>query len=145
MNTSDVAHNIQGWDNFLLWNHRLYDEMLHSFLEGKGDDPAPSWFQGQISFFDGYIIPLAKKLQQSGAFAASGEMFLNCVLENRRRWVTEGEAVTRDFILTRSYYREASRSNMREDSSMELDSNSNFSTHSQEEFRFMNTTRSMTR
>lgn len=108
LQAADVAHNIQGWDNLVLWNHRLYDEMLFSFQHGKGDDPAPNWFKGQICFFDGYIIPLAKKLRQCGIFGKRGDKFLNCVLENRRRWLVEGEAVTRDFGSVPSIKRELS-------------------------------------
>ncbi len=99
----DVAHNIQSWENFILWNHRLYDELRHSYLQSMGDDPTPNWFRGQISFFDGYIIPLAKKLRQCGVFGKAGGMFLSCVLENRQRWIAEGERVTKMFINTRSF------------------------------------------
>mmetsp|Transcript_20590 Transcript_20590/g.26635 ORF Transcript_20590/g.26635 Transcript_20590/m.26635 type:complete len:456 (+) Transcript_20590:347-1714(+) len=100
---ADVAHNIQSWENFILWNHRLYDELRHSYLQSMGDDPTPNWFRGQISFFDGYIIPLAKKLRQCGVFGKAGGMFLSCVLENRQRWIAEGERVTKMFINTRSF------------------------------------------
>eukprot|EP00816_Leptocylindrus_hargravesii_P008151 CAMPEP_0196806582 /NCGR_PEP_ID=MMETSP1362-20130617/6478_1 /TAXON_ID=163516 /ORGANISM="Leptocylindrus danicus, Strain CCMP1856" /LENGTH=310 /DNA_ID=CAMNT_0042180117 /DNA_START=47 /DNA_END=979 /DNA_ORIENTATION=- len=106
LQAADVAHNIQGWENLLLWNHRLYDEMLFSFRDGKGDDPAPNWFKGQICFFDGYIIPVAKKLRQCGIFGKRGDVFLNCVLENRRRWLVEGEAMTREFGSVPSLERE---------------------------------------
>lgn len=108
LQAADVAHNIQGWDNFLLWNHRLYDELLCSYLQGRGDNPATNWYRGQISFFDGYIIPLAKKLYQCGIFLRNGDDFLMCVQNNRQRWLLEGEAITKLIINTRSCKREAS-------------------------------------
>ena len=40
-------------------------------------DPATFWYQGELGFFDNYIIPLAKKLKECGVFGVSSDEFLN--------------------------------------------------------------------
>ena len=39
-------------------------------------DPASFWYQGEIGFFDNYIIPLAKKLKDCGVFGVSSDEYL---------------------------------------------------------------------
>jgi hypothetical protein len=36
--------------------------MIVAYQNGRVDkDPAENWYQGELGFFDNYIIPLAKK------------------------------------------------------------------------------------
>ena len=43
--------------------------MYKAYKEGRMDnDPSVGWYQGEIGFFDFYIIPLAKKLFTCGVF-----------------------------------------------------------------------------
>ena len=91
---ADVAHCMQDWDVFVKWNKKLYNELMYAHLQGRSFNPATSWYKGQIGFFNGYIIPLAERLAQSNLFGESGNMFSALALENKRRWITEGESLT---------------------------------------------------
>ena len=47
--------------------------MYKAYKEGRGEkDPAEFWYQGEIGFFDYYIIPLAKKLKDCGGKFPAG-------------------------------------------------------------------------
>jgi hypothetical protein len=60
---------MQHWHIFRKWNERLFLEMRAAYKQGRSKvDPSISWYKGEIGFFDYYIIPLAKKLKQCGAY-----------------------------------------------------------------------------
>ncbi len=88
---ADIAHNMQSWEIFLKWNIKLYNELWAAKLARRGPDVSANWFKGQIGFFDFYIIPLAKRLEQCGIFGSLGSLFLYNTNQNRRRWIEEGE------------------------------------------------------
>jgi hypothetical protein len=58
---ADVGHCSQGHDNFLKWNAALFYECLQGFKDGRGNDPRANWYQGQIGFIQGYIMPLTER------------------------------------------------------------------------------------
>ena len=96
---SDVAHTMQHWHIYTKWNEKLFQEMYKAYLEGKIEkNPAESWYQGEIGFFDFYIIPLAKKLKECGVFGVSSAEYLNYALANRREWEMRGQEVLQGFI-----------------------------------------------
>ena len=73
--------------------------MYNAYRDGRTDkDPSEFWFQGEIGFFDFYIIPLAKKLKNCGVFGVSSDEYLNYALENRRRWLDQGESVVEQML-----------------------------------------------
>lgn len=97
---SDVAHTMQHWHVYQKWNERLYVEMLQAHKTGRWDrDPTPGWYEGELGFFDNYIIPLAKKLKECGVFGVSSDEYLNYALENRREWASKGEDVVKMMAL----------------------------------------------
>jgi len=96
---SDVSHVMQHWNVYIKWNGRLFYEMYKAFREGRSEkDPSEFWVKGELWFFDNYILPLAKKLKECGVFGVSSDEYLNYAQENRRRWATEGEAVTANML-----------------------------------------------
>lgn len=76
---SDVVHTMQHWHIYRKWNHHLFEEMVQAYREGRGSskNPADNWYQGELAFFDTYIIPLAKKLGDCGVFGVSGDEYLS--------------------------------------------------------------------
>jgi hypothetical protein len=73
--------------------------MLGAYRAGRSDkDPSESWYQGELGFFDNYIIPLANKLKECGVFGVSSDEYLNYATENRREWETKGKDVVKVFI-----------------------------------------------
>lgn len=91
---SDVAHTMQHWCTYQKWNTRLFEERFLSFIDWKEKcDPVFSWYQGELDFFDKYIIPLTERLRQCGVFGVSSSELLNWALENRREWELQGEDI----------------------------------------------------
>jgi hypothetical protein len=96
---SDVAHTMQHWHIYQKWNERLFNENYLAYKAGRSPkDPSGGWYQGELGFFDNYIIPLAKKLQDCGVFGVSSDEYLNYALENRREWATKGEEVVQKMM-----------------------------------------------
>ncbi len=95
---SDVAHTMQHWHIYVKWNERLFQEMYGAYLRGRADkDPFVGWYQGELAFFDHYIIPLARKLKECGVFGVSGEEYLNYALENRTEWKHKGQEICNEW------------------------------------------------
>jgi hypothetical protein len=96
---SDVAHTMQHWHIYQKWNERLFAEMMTAYQAGRMDNnPSVNWYQGELGFFDNYIIPLANKLKECGVFGVSSDEYLNYALENRREWANKGEEVVEKYI-----------------------------------------------
>lgn len=55
--------------------------------------------QGELGFFDNYIIPLAKKLATGNVFGVSSDECLNYALQNRREWEQRGQAVVEELTV----------------------------------------------
>ena len=90
---------MQHWHIYRKWNERLFAEMTHAHKQGRLTfDPKAGWYQGELGFFDNYIIPLAKKLKECGVFGVSCDEYLNYALENRREWAIKGEEVVASYI-----------------------------------------------
>lgn len=88
---SDVAHTMQHWHVYNRWNKRLFKERYTAYLDGREEkDPSVGWYNGEIWFFDNYIIPLARKLETCGVFGVSSDEYLNYALANRREWERRG-------------------------------------------------------
>ena len=82
---------MQHWHVYLKWNERLFREMYKAFLEGRiENDPSKGWYQGEIGFFDFYLIPLGRKLKECGVFGVSSDEYLNYALANRKEWELKG-------------------------------------------------------
>jgi 3'5'-cyclic nucleotide phosphodiesterase len=96
---SDIAHTMQHWHVYRKWNERLFTEMYQAFLDGRADkDPSTFWYEGEIGFFDFYIIPLAKKLKDCGVFGISSDEYLNYALNNREEWERRGRDVVAEMM-----------------------------------------------
>lgn len=99
MQASDVAHTMQHWHVYRKWNERLFREMYQAYKDGRAEkDPSEFWYKGELGFFDFYIIPLAKKLDDCGVFGVSSDEYLNYAQQNRREWEANGQAVVESMI-----------------------------------------------
>uniref|UniRef100_A0A7S3L1M8 Phosphodiesterase n=1 Tax=Amphora coffeiformis TaxID=265554 RepID=A0A7S3L1M8_9STRA len=99
MQASDVAHTMQHWHVYQKWNRRLFDELYTAYKAGRmGVDPATFWYNGEIKFFDTYVIPLAKKLKECGVFGVSSEECLNYAINNRKEWESKGQMITTELV-----------------------------------------------
>ena len=88
---SDVAHTMQHFVIYQRWNERLFQELYFAYLSGRMDnDPSVGWYNGELWFFDNYIIPLAKKLKDCGVFGVSSDEYLHYASQNRYEWEQKG-------------------------------------------------------
>ena len=98
---SDIAHTMQHWLTFVKWNERLYKELWAAYRAGRAeDDPTIGWYEGQIGFYDGYIIPLATKLKECGVFGTAGDEYLGNALRNKQEWIEKGREISARFDAT---------------------------------------------
>ncbi len=98
---SDVSHTMQHWHVYTKWNRRLFEEMHLAFTQGRmAKDPLTFWYEGELGFFDNYVIPLARKLQQCRVFGVSSDEYLNYALSNRLEWKTKGQSIVAEIANT---------------------------------------------
>jgi hypothetical protein len=96
---SDVAHTMQHWHVYQRWNEKLYCEAYAAYKAGRADkDPTDNWYQGEIGFFDFYVIPLAKKLKDCGVFGVSSDECLNYAQHNRDEWELRGKEMVLEYV-----------------------------------------------
>lgn len=101
---SDVAHTMQHWHIYRKWNQRLFEEMYIAYKQGRTDkDPSTNWYEGEIGFFDFYIIPLAMKLRSCGVFGVSSDEYLNYAQQNRREWERKGQEIVAEMLESFAY------------------------------------------
>jgi transcription termination factor NusB len=91
---SDVSHTMQHWHIYRKWNELFYFECYDAFVKGRSKIvPTDTWYQGELDFYDYYIIPLAKKLKECGVFGVSSTEYLQYALSNRSEWQSRGKEI----------------------------------------------------
>ncbi|CAB9496686.1 Receptor-type guanylate cyclase gcy [Seminavis robusta] len=99
MQASDVSHTMQHWHVYRKWNKNLFQEMTLAHREGRmSKDPATFWYQGELGFFDNYIIPLAKKLKECNVFGVTSDECLNYAMQNREEWEERGQSIVAEMV-----------------------------------------------
>jgi len=96
---SDVAHTMQHWHIYRKWNEKFFIECYRAYREGRSaNNPIDKWYDGELGFFDFYIIPLARKLKDCGVFGVFSEEYLNYALTNRKEWESRGREVVDEMV-----------------------------------------------
>ena len=91
---SDVSHTMQHWHIYRKWNQKLFIEMYEAYRCGRTEkDPTEGWYNGELWFFDNYVIPLAKNLKDCGVFGVSSDEYLGYAVNNRREWQKKGAEI----------------------------------------------------
>ena len=99
--------------------------MHEAYASGKvAADPANNWYEGELGFFDFYLIPLAMKLKECGIFGKSGSEYISYVLKNKKEWERKGAEVVHEMVLL---YKDAEEDD-------EDDDDSSFDSYSDEEY-----------
>ena len=107
---SDVSHTMQHWHVYIKWNKHLFMEMLTAYRAGRmGADPSNFWYQGELGFFDNYIIPLAKKLKECNVFGVSSDEYLNYAVRNRAEWEQRGKEITDGYVKSMNAFTDVER------------------------------------
>jgi 3'5'-cyclic nucleotide phosphodiesterase len=94
---SDVSHTMQHFTVYKKWNMKLLAEMYTAYKNGRmAKDPTEGWYEGELWFFDKYIIPLAQKLRECQVFGVSCDEFLDYARDNRMEWEMKGREIVQD-------------------------------------------------
>lgn len=73
-------------------------EVYTAYVDGRIDaDPTEKWYQGELGFFDHYVIPLARRLSECGVFGRTGREFLDCAVANRTEWKAKGAQMVAEY------------------------------------------------
>ncbi|CAJ1967262.1 unnamed protein product [Cylindrotheca closterium] len=101
MQTSDVAHTMQDWEIYCQWNESLYRELHDAYTEGRSTkDPSDGWYEGELWFFDHWVIPLAQNLKACGVLDIVSDQLVKQARSNRRRWQLEGKQISQEMCST---------------------------------------------
>jgi 3'5'-cyclic nucleotide phosphodiesterase/Adenylate and Guanylate cyclase catalytic domain len=97
---ADVSHCMQHWLTYQKFNARLFQERYLAWVQGVAgeNDPSVGWYDGEIWFFDNYIIPLAEKLAMCGVFGVSHFECLNYAQANRAEWEQKGHECVAEML-----------------------------------------------
>lgn len=96
---SDVSHTMQHWHIFVRWNQSLFMEMYKAYKDGRAEkDPSEAWYEGELGFFDFYVIPLAKKLKNCGVFGVASDEYLIYAEQNRAEWASKGKQQVQAYL-----------------------------------------------
>lgn len=108
---ADIGHTMQHWHIYRKWNDKLFEEMFVAHQKGRGDvSPSEYWFDAELAFFDGCVLPLARKLKDARIFGVSSEEYYNYALRNREEWERKGREVVASLSeRLRSKYRSRAR------------------------------------
>eukprot|EP00934_Nitzschia_sp_Nitz4_P008854 Nitzschia sp. Nitz4//scaffold144_size56818//19572//22039//NITZ4_006532-RA/size56818-snap-gene-0.1-mRNA-1//1//CDS//3329536501//8844//frame0 len=101
---SDVSHGMQSWDNMIKFSHRLSKEIQRSITDGRSggfsEDPLKDWYENQSAFLNGYMIPLAQRIERTNTLPSSSEhgesdrgFLTKLIHKNLDRWQEEGHEV----------------------------------------------------
>lgn len=60
--------------------------------------PSFKKYEGELKFFDNYIIPLAKKLKDCNVFGVSSDEVSNYAVRNRAEWEYKGKEIVEEFV-----------------------------------------------
>jgi hypothetical protein len=73
--------------------------MYSAFESGRAEkDPSLGWYGGELWFYDNYVIPLAKKLEECGVFGVSSDECLSYALINRNEWERTGKEIVQEMV-----------------------------------------------
>ena len=99
---TDCFHLLAYLSQMVIWSGRLYFELRYAYVLGRGGDPQARWFENQIGFLESYLLPLARRLEDTGVFGdgAVAQSFARTVEANRDTWLVEGQEVTDDIVRT---------------------------------------------
>ena len=94
-----MFHNEKIRHIYRKWNERLFEEMYKAYRQGRSErSPEEFWAEGELGFFDFYIIPLAKKLKDCGVFGVSSGEYLNYAIKNRSEWEERGAGIVHEMM-----------------------------------------------
>lgn len=104
---SDVCHMMQHFEVYRDWNEHFFFELYAAYEAGRAnEDPTDGWYNGEIGFYDFYVIPLAKKLDKCGVFGVSSHEYYDYATSNRNEWVSRGHEIVQEYVQKYEVYKQ---------------------------------------
>ena len=97
---SNISHTMQHFEVYRKWNALLFREEYQAYIDGRIDtNPSDYWYQQELDFFDHTVIPLARRLQESGVFGlkSGGNELLEFAVRNRSQWEDSGHNLVQEY------------------------------------------------
>lgn len=96
---ANVSHSLQHWHIYKKWSTRLFEEQYNAFLMYRSEsNPADTWFEDQLVFFDTTVIPLAKRMAHCGVFDSSASEYLTYAERNRDELFAVGKQLVEEMV-----------------------------------------------
>ena len=96
---------MQRWQVYIKWNEKLFHEVYDAYNRNgrssstASEDPTEYWYEGELGFFDNYILPLVRKLKDCGIFGSDDDNDLEMsALANRREWQSQGKQLVGEYL-----------------------------------------------
>jgi len=87
------------WHVYQKWNRRLFEEMYLAYEMGRDPvDPSTGWYEAELTFFDEYVIPLAREMDKYQVFGVAGGECLSYATKNRKEWAVKGMDMVRTYV-----------------------------------------------
>ena len=96
---ANVSHTMQDWTIYRRWNEKLFAEMQLAYGSGRALEPSVHWYRGELAFYDHYVLPLAKRLEESGIYS---NQYSKLALKNRSEWESTGIAVVETMVAAKA-------------------------------------------
>jgi hypothetical protein len=94
MQESIISFTMQHWHVYRKWNERSFQESCRAYQQEREIcNPTETWYQSQLDFFDNMVIPLARKLKETGVFGSYSDDYLNHAKKNREEWFRKGTTI----------------------------------------------------
>ena len=99
MQLSDVGYRVQHYHLFRKWNKRHFIERKIAFIREREElNPKDFWYDKQINYFTSHVIPLCKRLDESGCFGGTTTDYVNCAMKNLSEWKLHKDEVLREMV-----------------------------------------------
>jgi len=93
------AHYMQHWESYIKWSRWSFKEAID--LQGSGslsgNSPATVWYYEEQTHFDTVVIPLAKRIDQSGVLRTNGREMLKLARQNRKELEVSGKEIVQSW------------------------------------------------
>jgi hypothetical protein len=90
---------MQHWQIYMKWNEHLFHECYHAYKTGRATkDPTNGWYEGELSFFDNYVLPLVQKLKQFEVVGVTTDEYMTYAKANRKEWETKGHDLVSKYL-----------------------------------------------
>mmetsp|Transcript_14254 Transcript_14254/g.39291 ORF Transcript_14254/g.39291 Transcript_14254/m.39291 type:complete len:139 (-) Transcript_14254:97-513(-) len=107
-------HAPTDWHVYRKWNEKLFHEMYEIYAtdrmhentpsddnaqsNNKSNDPATSWYENELKFFDDVVIPIAQKMVRCEVFGNASNECLSYAISNRDEWQMRGKQIVDEMV-----------------------------------------------